>query len=117
MWDPDVERVTDLPPQGTAVTSIAISPDGTLFATGTEGGTVRLWDAISLRQFGQTYKLNDAGAGWRSGRTAGRWRSDRTTGRSLSGRCRDPAIGRPLHANGPVRHVTSATTARTSCVG
>ena len=49
--------VSALPPEGATVTSLAISPDGDRFATGTEGGTVRLWDSSTLRQSGQTFKL------------------------------------------------------------
>ena len=49
--------VFTLPPEGATVTSLAISPDGDRFATGTEGGTVRLWDSTTLRQSGPTFKL------------------------------------------------------------
>jgi eukaryotic-like serine/threonine-protein kinase len=57
VWDPEVARVSDLPPEGAAVVSLAVSPDGERFATGTDGGTVRLWDPATLRQTGQPYKL------------------------------------------------------------
>src|SRR5262249_45742917 len=50
-------RVCALPPEGVAVTSLAVSPAGDRFATGTEGGTVRLWDSTTFRQSGQTFKL------------------------------------------------------------
>ena len=50
VWDPEAARVSDLPPEGASVTSLAVSPDGGLFATGTDGGTVRLWDPSTLRQ-------------------------------------------------------------------
>ena len=100
--------MSDLPPQGTAVTSMAISPDGNLFATGTEGGTVRLWDTTLLRQTGQTDKLNGSRCGAsRSGLTARPWRSDRTTGRSGSGGCHDPRrSAAPCARDSPVHNVT-----------
>jgi WD40 repeat protein len=51
-------HVAALPPEGAAVTSLSVSPDGDRFATGTEGGTVRVWDSTTLRQSGQTFKLD-----------------------------------------------------------
>jgi WD40 repeat protein/tRNA A-37 threonylcarbamoyl transferase component Bud32 len=57
IWDADTERGFDLPPQGTAVTSLAVAPDGRAFASGTEGGVVRLWDTALLATIGQTLKL------------------------------------------------------------
>jgi WD40 repeat protein len=47
-----------LPPQGMAVSSLSVSSDGDRFATGTEGGTVRVWDSTTLRQTGPTFKLD-----------------------------------------------------------
>ncbi|WP_422928451.1 serine/threonine-protein kinase [Singulisphaera sp. PoT] len=57
VWAPDVSRVTDLPPEGTAVTGLAVAPGGERFATGTEGGNVRIWNSTTLHQEAQTLKL------------------------------------------------------------
>jgi WD40 repeat protein len=58
VWDVASLRVSALPPEGAAVTSLAVSPGGDRFATGTEGGTVRLWDSTTLRQGGPTIRLD-----------------------------------------------------------
>jgi hypothetical protein len=110
VWDPELGRVSDLPPQGTAVTSIAISPDGNLFATGTEGGTVRLWDTTSLRQTGQTYKHNGAARGlaFRPDSQALAIGQDDGTIR-LWGVPRSTAIGHSLRSDSPVHNVTFRT--------
>ncbi|MDR3634440.1 MAG: WD40 repeat domain-containing serine/threonine protein kinase [Isosphaeraceae bacterium] len=63
VWDAATALSSDLPPQGTSVTSLAVSPDGRTFATGTAGGVVRLWDATMLGQTGQTYILGSAVTG------------------------------------------------------
>src|SRR5262249_31297030 len=57
VWDLASLRVTSLPAEGWPVTSLAVSADGDRFATGTEGGTVRVWDSTTMRQTGQTLKL------------------------------------------------------------
>lgn len=58
-WDGS-SRIAALPPEGTAVACLAVSPGGDRLATGTEGGTVRLWDAATLRLGGPTFKLDVA---------------------------------------------------------
>jgi WD40 repeat protein len=63
VWDTVTARAFDLPPQGTGVTGLAVSPDGRTFATGTAGGFCRLWDSVSLSQTGHTYKLVSAVTG------------------------------------------------------
>src|SRR5262249_4676847 len=60
VWDLASLRVYPLPPEGVAVTSLAVSRNGDCFASGTEGGTVRVWDATTLRQSGPTFKLTRA---------------------------------------------------------
>ena len=42
------------------MTCLAVSPDGRIFATGTKGGVVRLWDTSLLGPIGQTCKLAGA---------------------------------------------------------
>jgi WD40 repeat protein/serine/threonine protein kinase len=60
VWDVAADRLIDLPHQGAAVVTIALSPDQRQFATGTRGGQVRLWDAETLREVGQLYRSDAA---------------------------------------------------------
>ncbi|WP_422927114.1 WD40 repeat domain-containing serine/threonine protein kinase [Singulisphaera sp. PoT] len=60
VWSPGKGRVADLTPQGTSIMSLATSPDGRIFATGTAWGVVRLWDAAQLGQVGPTFKFASA---------------------------------------------------------
>jgi len=55
--DLETRRESNMPPQGTAVTSLAVSSYDGIFATGTSGGVVRLWDTKTLAQTGQTLML------------------------------------------------------------
>lgn len=63
VWDTSTDLVTDLPPQGSSVTGLAISPDGHSMVTGTAGGLVRIWDTTTLSSTGPTYKLSSAVTG------------------------------------------------------
>ena len=50
VWDADDGRLlAALATGGTPVASIAVSPDGALFATGSRDGVVRVWDAATTR--------------------------------------------------------------------
>ncbi len=60
VWDSGSARVSDLTPEDAEVASLAVSADGATFATGTEGGTVRLRDSATLRPIGRTFKLVEA---------------------------------------------------------
>jgi WD40 repeat protein/tRNA A-37 threonylcarbamoyl transferase component Bud32 len=60
VWDAETERGFDLAPQGTDVTCLTTSLDGRIFASGTEGGIVRVWDMLTLGPIGQTCKLSGA---------------------------------------------------------
>ncbi len=44
---PDGDLLAELPPQGHLVTALAISPDGTVIATGDKLGQVHLWETAS----------------------------------------------------------------------
>ncbi|MDG3005030.1 WD40 repeat domain-containing serine/threonine protein kinase [Paludisphaera mucosa] len=59
-WEPASARVSDLAPEDSAVTCLAVSSDGERFATGSEGGTVRLWDSTTLLHQGPAFKLAEA---------------------------------------------------------
>jgi eukaryotic-like serine/threonine-protein kinase len=54
VWGPENSRNSELPSQGTSVTGLAVSSNGKLFATATDGGVLRLWDTSCLRQTGAT---------------------------------------------------------------
>jgi WD40 repeat protein len=56
VWDLRTGRGTDLPPQGTEINGLALSPDGRRFASATDFGVVRLWDTDSLRPVGRAYR-------------------------------------------------------------
>ncbi|SIO63115.1 Serine/threonine protein kinase [Singulisphaera sp. GP187] len=60
IWDTVTEHFTDLPPQGSSVTSLVNSPDGRTLVTGTAGGFLRIWDTTTLGPTGPTYKLSSA---------------------------------------------------------
>ncbi|WP_435019984.1 WD40 repeat domain-containing serine/threonine protein kinase [Tundrisphaera sp. TA3] len=59
VWD-RASRVSALPSEGSAVVGLAVAPGGEWFATGSEGGTVRLWDSATLHQEGPTSKFDVA---------------------------------------------------------
>ena len=42
--------MTELPSQGTSVTGLAVSSNGKIFATATDGGVLRLWDTSCLHR-------------------------------------------------------------------
>jgi eukaryotic-like serine/threonine-protein kinase len=57
VWDAEKSRMSELPSQGTSVTSLAVSSNGKTFATGTAGGVLRFWDTSCLGQTGATCEL------------------------------------------------------------
>ena len=108
-----------MPPQGTGVTSLAVSPDGRVFCTsGTEGGVIRLWDTSLLGPIGQTRDSPAPSPPSRSTPTAGSWRSGATTAGFGSGKCptRRPSV---LHCGSttPVQTVTFGEVLGNSRIG
>src|SRR5262249_16617420 len=57
-WNVANARQTDLQPQGDAVVALTCTPDGRFFASGTRGGIVRLWDAVTLAPVGLVHRGN-----------------------------------------------------------
>jgi len=57
VWEPESSRVADLPSEDSSVTSLAVSQGGERFATGTEGGDIRLWNSNTLLPEGRTFKV------------------------------------------------------------
>ncbi len=55
--DSETRREFIMPLQGSGVSSLAVSPNDEIFATGTRGGVVRFWNAGMLGQTGQTLML------------------------------------------------------------
>jgi WD40 repeat protein/predicted Ser/Thr protein kinase len=116
--DTTTQRAFDLPPQGTEVISLAVSPDGRVFASGTEGGVVRLWDTSSLAQIGQTCKFSGAVtaiAFGPDGRLLAIGEEDGTI--RLSELPRQKALGFPLPVNDPVLTMTFDRTGERVLVG
>jgi WD40 repeat protein len=56
VWDLRTGRANDLPANSIEVNSVALSPNGQLFATGTADGLVRLWHTDSLSLAGPVYR-------------------------------------------------------------
>jgi WD40 repeat protein len=89
------------------VTSLAVAPDGRVFASGTEGGVVRLWDTSLLGQLGQTFKLVGAVTSLAfapDGRVLAIGEDDGTI--RLWEVPRPKAVGPPLRVGDPVQTVT-----------
>ena len=118
IWDAGAERGFDLPPQGTDVVSLAVSADGRLLASGTEGGVVRLWDTSLFGQIGQTCKFAAAVTALAfdpRGRVLAIGGEDGTI--RLREVPRRKALGEPLRVGHPVRTLTFVDGGRRLLVG
>jgi WD40 repeat protein/tRNA A-37 threonylcarbamoyl transferase component Bud32 len=116
--DEETERQFDLPPQGTDVNCLAVSPDGRVFASGTEGGVIRLWDTSLLGSIGQTWKLAGAVTALKfepQGRVLAIESDDGTTRRwELPFQ---KALGFPVRVNHPVQTLTFRKDGRRLLIG
>jgi WD40 repeat protein len=97
---------------------LAVSPDGRVFASGTEGGVVRLWDTSLLGPIGQTIKLAGAVTALAFdplGRVLAVGEEDGTI--RLWELPRQKALGLPLRVNNPVQSVTFGEDGRRLLIG
>jgi WD40 repeat protein len=118
VWDAEAGRTFDLPSQGTEVTDLAVSPDGRVFASGTEGGVIRLWDTSLLGPIGPTRKLAGAVAALAFD-PDGRVLAIGGDGGSIR-LCEVPrpkAIGVPIRLADPVQTVTFGADGRRLVIG
>jgi WD40 repeat protein len=118
LWDAETGRGFDLPPQGTEVTSLAVSPDGRVLASATAGGVVRLWNTSLLGPIGQTCKLVSAVTALAfdpHGRVLAIGDEDGTI--RLWEVPHPNALGPPLRFNHPVQTVTFAEDGRHLLIG
>ncbi len=116
--DAETDRGFDLPSQGTEVTCLAVSPDGQVFASGTEGGVIRLWDTSLLGPIGQTSKLAGAATALAfdpDGRVLAIGGDDGTI--QLWEVPHQKALGFPLRVNHPVQSVTFDEEGRRLLIG
>ena len=100
------------------MTSLAVSPDGRVFASGTDGGVIRLWDTSLLGQIGQTCKLAGAVTALAfdpDGRILAIGGDDGTI--RLWEVPHQKALGIPLRVNNPVQTLTFGEDGRQLLVG
>jgi WD40 repeat protein len=116
--DEETDRQFELPPQGSDVTCLAVSPDGRILASGSKGGVIRLWDTSLLGSIGQTLKIAGAVTALKfapDGRVLVIEGDDGTT-RRWEMPCQK-ALGFPLRVNHPVQTLAFGEDGRRLLIG